>query len=261
MKTLKFIGLAIAVILLGVNFTSCSKEDDPKYNLITGEKKLVKLEIEDGNNKHVYHFSYDNEGRLQESTNAYNIGEETNITYQWSNSEITPSQHYTYVFDGGLIRHWWGHEITYNNDRRSTRDYWDYDEYDIYAYYNDFNWSGNKLTNIGFYQKEGNTSYAQNSLRLIYNEGITCKGYNPIVPILMSVPDDYLCVAHPELMGARTNQLPNTFDLSIYNRNSPNYADRTQGGFSYKFDNDGYVTECIMSDPSSEETKYTMVWE
>ena len=256
MKTLKAFGMAAIAVLMGVGFASCTKEGNPQYNLVKNEKKLVQLEIEDSNNKDVYHFSYDNEGRLHESTNAY-----INITYRWSNSEITPSQHETYVLENGLIRHWRGHEITYNNDGRPTRDYWDYDEYDIYAYYNDFNWSGNKLTNIGYYQKEGNASYAQNSLRLIYNEGITCKGYNPIVPILMSVPDDHLCVAHPELMGARTNQLPNTFEISIYNRYNPNYIDRTQGNFSYKFDDDGYVTECIMNDPSSGETKYTMVWE
>ena len=73
MRTLRFVSVALVATLLGVNFTSCTKEGDPQYNLVKNEKKLVKLEIEDGNNKHVYHFSYDNEGRLHESTNAYNM--------------------------------------------------------------------------------------------------------------------------------------------------------------------------------------------
>lgn len=269
MKTLKFIGLAIAVILLGVNFTSCSKEEEPKYNLITGEKKLTKIGKTDSDGSEIRTFTYDSEERLFEV--SYADDDDTySQSYVWKNNEIeTTNGGWPYILSNGVISRYndlW--ELKYDNEQRLS----EIESSDIYhdKYIIDWNSNGG-LFNIASYSSNDISNPAnkvrQNSMRFFYNQEdrISCKGFNPIAPFFIDCGfcAEDLWIAHPELVGARTNMLPNTFErISTYWDNDGRVQFYTeQGNFSYKFDDDGYIVECIVIDPSFGEIKYTMVWE
>ena len=268
MKTLKFIGLAIAVILLGVNFTSCSKEEEPKYNLITGEKKLTKICRADSNSSEVRTFTYDNEGKLLEAT--YNGEYTAKYTYIWKNNEINKQYglSYIYTLSNGLVRNYDNYmDFSYDSEQQLSKiepmqSYCDY--YSIV-----WNSSDGTLSRVGRYYKEQNSARLEDLLKFFYNREdlTTCKGYNPIVPIWAGLYDDDICATHPELVGARTNILPTTFEREYYffDNDGRRCSETKQGTFSYKYDNDGYIIECIMSekiyDDYFSETKYTMTWE
>ena len=71
MKTFRMIGMALMAVLMCVNFTSCSEDDDPtgvknENGIDVGGKKLVKIvdKSEDGYYSETYTFSYDDKGRL-----------------------------------------------------------------------------------------------------------------------------------------------------------------------------------------------------
>ena len=267
MKTLRFVSVVLVATLLGVNFTSCTKEGDPQYNLVKNEKKLIKLDIEDSYSKYSYHFSYDSEGRLYEST--YTDGSEENIancTYTWKNNEIT-EQHgygYPYQLSNGLIRKYnYATEVKYNNDQHLSGT----ETTEPGTCYYSIVWGSNdgRLSRSGrYYIIDKNSARIEYNLNFYYTgeEETICNGFNPLVSLFAGFYDEYVCVAHPELVGARTNCLPNTFAETYYSLDENDRpVDYTQrGNFSYKFDSDRYIIECTMS-YGEWETKYTMTWE
>lgn len=76
-----------------------------------------------------------------------------------------------------------------------------------------------------------------------------------------------MCVAHPELVNARSTVLPNNFTLTEYwfDENGRLDYETIRGICNYKFDSDGYITEITMNENSSSyyayKTKYTIIWE
>lgn len=96
------IGIALFAVLMSVNFASCNEEELPQYELITGEKKIVRIEIDSselGNS--IWEFNYDSKGRLLEATCSKGQ-ENEKYNYAWSNNSIKSSNG-TYYLSDGLI--------------------------------------------------------------------------------------------------------------------------------------------------------------
>ncbi|MBR5454664.1 MAG: hypothetical protein IKV60_02595, partial [Rikenellaceae bacterium] len=80
--------------------------------------------------------------------------------------------------------------------------------------------------------------------------GETCKkGYMPLIPYMVDFGCDALFMAHPEIVGMRTQQLPATY--------------KTKNGtisFAYTYDKEGYVTKIALK-LGNETMSYTFTWE
>ena len=100
-----------------------------------------------------------------------------------------------------------------------------------------------------------------------YN-GKTCKGWFPNIEDESWTPldDDYIFFAHPELIGMRTNQLPE----QIFNKYTDKseyydeyyketckyeYTDEETTKFDYTLNKDGYLESCTVTYTSVETTK------
>lgn len=256
MKTLRLFGMAIVAVMLAMPATSCDDDDDdddtqietPEDGIVTGQKKLVKIveyyEDSDGYaDLDTAILRYDSKGRLirweEDSYDSEGSGfvydhavietyawAENSIAYHYSehNSENSYTGDYTYVLSDnlvtGLTRSDYNYDAyQYDSDKRialeSEKDGSDTEEY----YYS---WDDDKLVRVyrlGAYDNE------------FHYGGKTCKGYNPWLASWVS----RLAVAHPELFGCRTNQLP---DYEIYR-----YEDGEEGRreLSYTFYGDGYL--------------------
>ena len=92
--------------------------------------------------------------------------------------------------------------------------------------------------------------------------GKTCnKGYCPLVPSIIGLCDYFLdasdasemglYVAHPELIGARTSQLPTTITTT------DQWGDSESENISYEFSEDGYISKIIWEDDYS----LNLIWE
>ena len=264
MKTLRFIGMALFAVLMCVNLASCSKEELPQYELITNGKKITKIEISDPYTElSIWNFKYDKAGKLIEIT--CNDGHNTNkYNYTWSKNAIN-----TYILSDGLISKNDYREVSYSNQ---TGRPCDIKSPSSYAYNYNFVWDSNTggLSRRGIYYKEGNLSNITELFTFGYsNDVMTCANYNPIIPILLSdgFDGDFLCVAHPELVNARTTVLPNKFTLENFwlDDNGRFDSEKIRGTCNYKFDSDGYITECTMNENSNNyyayKAKYTIAWE
>ncbi|MBQ8421124.1 MAG: hypothetical protein IJX11_02560 [Bacteroidales bacterium] len=217
MKTLRMFGMAMMAVLMGVGFTSCSKDDNPDGNEdFSNEKKLVKLVAKDdesGKDLEVFTFKYDDKGRLTESTCSFDFGEYawTNH-YTWSDNVIMIDDEYAVALENGRVKSNSGDEtFTYNDSNRLTK----YDTTTI-------TWDGDKIKTI--------SSYVGSNLSFTYGEPLK-KGYCPLIPYLIFQYDN-LSMAHPELLGVRTKQLPTMI-----------------GGIllTYEFDKEGYITKIYLN--------------
>ena len=270
MKPLEII--RIAAIFACVIFISCSKDESLQYELVTGEKKVTKLEINNSELGYsVWNFNYDNEGKLLEVT--YNSNTEMRkYDYVWKNSAIN-SSYQTYSLSDGLIRNFANYrDVRYDEERPQEIKY-------LSSYGDDysFNWYSNGgLQSRAIYYKMqnegGSQGYITELFKFIYDgDVITAKtsGFNPVVSYMLSwgFDGDPLCIAHPELVGGRTNVLPTHFSRTCYwfDINNRHVSETIYGACSYMFDKDGYVTEFIIrEDDGGEyafEEKYTIVWE
>ena len=87
--------------------------------------------------------------------------------------------------------------------------------------------------------------------------GKTCsKGYHPFIATMIGAGEyQVLFMAHPEIAGMRTSQLPQ----SITWTHTDNYSGKTDSStytFTYEFDKEGYISKI-----NSEYSTYTFVWE
>ena len=257
MKTFKLVGMTWMAILMCVNFTSCT-EDEPQYELIHEGKKIVKVEIEDPYTSTVSQFKYNKKGQLTEIVRE---GEYDNVTfnYAWGSNKIGP-----YHLKDGLISNDYNTEVTYNSNKRPIEVGGNSD----YSSYTSYTWGADRLLRMSPYHWKQNGAQVLYMLHFEYGEPLTCNGYNPIIHILLSreLFDDYLCVAHPELMNARTTILPHSFKKDDYYTNDSGRLDYDtyKGYILYRFDDDGYIVECIMRENTLYdvlETKYIITWE
>ena len=73
MKTFRLIGMALLAVVMCVNFTSCSDDDEPSKNddgVITNQKLLVELRVTDEDGVSITEYSYDSNGKLVSATNT-----------------------------------------------------------------------------------------------------------------------------------------------------------------------------------------------
>ena len=230
MKTLKMFGMAAIAVFMGVGFASCAKDDG---NGVSG-KKLTKIVVE-GKYGETVEFKYDSNGRLTEVTDGDGV-----YQYIWGDDAIkvnTPytSGNHTYALKNGLVQSW-NMTLTYNQSNRPIKMVPDQGDYEV-----TYIWDGDKLVSASEVNEDYQYGYTDNAT-LTYEK--TCKkGYSPLFVGAMGVSNDYLFMAHPELLGARTTQLPaNVSSSRVYNSES-GVNSSTSYTYDYELDNSGYISK------------------
>lgn len=271
MKTLRLFGMAIVAVMLAMPATSCDDDDDDdntqtettEDGIVTGQKKLVKI-VEYYENSYgeagldTTILRYDSKGRLirgegddYKPEGAGFVYDHAYLqTYTWTENSIAYHYNedgytgdYTFVLSDNLVMEKAGGSYTvtyqYDSDKRialeSEKDGSYTDEY----YYS---WDDDKLVRIyrlGAYDNE------------LHYGGKTCKGYNPWLADWVSS----LAVAHPELFGCRTNQLPD-YQIRRYED-----GEEKRQEFSYTFYKDGYLESVTQTDDDGDYYKETYFWE
>ncbi len=234
MKIFRLFGVAVVAVCMCVNFTACSSGDDAYGGDFASERKLVKMVLTDGDDTDTYKFSYDNQGRLVEfQANDYDVSQ-----YIWGNNTIQTDDT-TYTIKNGLVQK---SESSYGNNTETR----------IYTYDNagrcneNMVWDGDRLV-LGYL---GDYKYRYN-----YTDVTCTKGFLPILH--MAFVEDLLLVAHPELIGARTKQLPTSATYT-------NFIDSSQKGgtitYEYEFDSEGYISKIIEKSDRGYTYSYTLTW-
>lgn len=250
MKTFKMIGIALMAVLMCVNFTSCSEDDDltkGEDGLLTSGKKLVKMvESWEGETDLVWTFNYDNNGRLLkavlEDSDTYDITWGDNKIVCKVNDDYTR----TLTLADGLVQEVAPNSeiYTYNKANRLI-DVEDIDGYGITA-----TWKNDKLISVSDYVVN-HTKYGDCTLTY---ETSCKKGYSPYIPLLMDNMSECvgLFIAHPELAGIRTTQLPASY---TYESHTFSFTD----SYTYEFDKDGYISKIHLHQGEYKGTT-TLTW-
>ena len=257
MKTFRFIGMALFAILMCVNFTSCSgSDDDPteepeEGGVIVNSKKIAKIvgESEVGESE-IYTFKYDYKGRLIEGTEERKNRNNTEdwgclYTYIWGDDVIrytydttTASPHsWTFFIEDGLIqRADWDYTFIYNESKRLVR-------IEDTGENTNAIWDDNKLVYINHNKGSWETTATY--------EKSSKKGYSPFIAAMIGL-DGSLFMAHPEIAGIRTTQLPaSTVETD---RSTNKYT------YTYEFDKDDYISKMIKEGSDGSLWTYTLTW-
>ncbi|MBP3551068.1 MAG: hypothetical protein J6J57_05430 [Alistipes sp.] len=250
MKKLGFIGMAVMAMLVSANLSSCSKEDGNSsgfVNKYANEKKITKIVSESvtyaQTSRTTTTFKYDSNGRLIETIDEYkgpNNQEESRgiAQYTWTNTAVIYTEEYeiksthhgnfteTYKFkyglSNGLVR-----SVDYGDGDSENLSYNEDGRYDNEG---TWEWNGDKLICVlGDY-------------KVLYTYGEPCKSgyYYPIADIDASA----LFLAHPELLGVRTKQLPVSCKGSGYYAQDVSPYTST---YEYEFDTEGYIIKTIVT--------------
>ena len=116
MKIFKLFGVAVVAVCMCVNFTACSSGEDADGGGFAGERKLVKMVLQDGDDTDTYKFSYDNQGRLVE----FQANDDDACQYIWGNNTIQ-ADGTIYTIENGLIQQ--SESKSYYDDENSIRIY------------------------------------------------------------------------------------------------------------------------------------------
>lgn len=255
MKTSKMVGLALVAIALGVSLTSCSKDDPTKEEsgTVVNEKKLTKIDFSDGHTSYGYiSFTYDDKGRLtkaeQINDSDYSFTEtmiwgddavKINTSEKYNGEEFNNS--YTIPLVNGLVQSYSQYTPIYNQSNKLI-------EWGKERAKTTIIWDGDKLV-----------SATKNYYDHVYDYTLTyeksCnKGYFPLLGDLIEVGHgNYLFLAHPELLGLRTTQLPKTMSYTYDNKDS------NVDSFSYELDKEGYISK--MTTTYSDVGSWILTWE
>ena len=240
MKTFKFIGLALAAILMGMSLSSCNKEDSSENEGaedLANEKKIVKFVESWGSDEELevessFTFKYDDKGRLVEV-----ISSESGLqfSYAWGDNLISRARPENSKVDNitlnnGLVT---SHNIydgnltyTYNKSNRLVAA-------DGRHYKLDFVWDNDKLVRI---------SYDDAYQDIVY-EGTCKKGYCPTISYIINDQEYlyFLNILQPDCVGLRTNKLPK---YSVYHGDD---GDTDTETYAYEFDKDGYISKLTVT--------------
>ena len=270
MKTLRFIGMALFAVLMCVNFTSCSSSNDdptegPEEGGGVSGKKIAKIIGTDNTESEIYTFSYDSKERLTEATyvQEYDNGKNTyKYIYQfiWGDDAIKVIEKYdsgnsgntTLTLKNGLVQHEDYNDegvgtFTYNSSNRLIK------FSDGEDWINTAIWDGDKLVSISEYEEECTLTY-----------GKSCKkGYFPFVASMIGLGEsEILYMAHPEIAGVRTTQLPTSITW-IYDGYGGTKSETST--MEYEFDKEGYISKIVGkktdSDGSTDTFTYTLTWQ
>lgn len=288
MKTIKFIGMALFAILMCVNFTSCNQDDDPTKNdngIITKEKKLTKIEINEfiwvmnpftgkwGSNTHkeIITFKYEQQGKLLEATlvgSGCNGSYNYSYQFTWTNDAILIKEiniednnsisNYTLSLENGLVKcddSYDNYVYNYNSLNRLIKyssDEWNEPEI------TSITWDGDKLCSI---YKENYVGYYDYVKSNFYYEKTCQKGYSPLLAMEVDGVCNLLFIAHPEIIGIRTSQIPTEHTYTTARQHTNTTEDNYSSIISYEFDNDGYISKIIEKDENKKDFTYTLIWE
>ncbi|KAA5427455.1 hypothetical protein F2Y83_23970, partial [Bacteroides cellulosilyticus] len=98
MKTFRLIGMALLAVVMSMNFTSCSDDDEPSKNddgVITNQKQLVELRMTYEDEVSITEYSYDSNGKLVSATNTEQYDGSTHTstyTVTWGANKIIESR-------------------------------------------------------------------------------------------------------------------------------------------------------------------------
>ena len=259
--------------------TTWNTNDD---EIIVEEKKLTKIVCESveeyGTDTETYTFSYDNKGRLFETTHReYKDDDPHTKQYVWEDTIIkvysieswndnTARLRSTFTIKDGLVQYYEREDeyrdiFTYNSSNRfiSSTHVETYDDYDNFI--DAAVWDGDKLISASRESRD----YCTTST-LTY--GKTCKkGYYPfIIDIISATEDENLFIAHPEIGGMDTKQLPTKRDRVDTEYSNEEYY---RYSYEYEFDKDGYISKIYEHREKSDDIgnnynrdcTYTLTWE
>lgn len=205
-----------------------------------------------------YVLSYDDKGRLTEVASMFKSDEDKDenigdIQLVWGDGAVKVVEssgnyttNYTVTFEGGIAQRtdvstgsYRNHCVmTYDQSKRFVKGE-EKDGYEVTAI-----WDGDKLMSIS---EDGyDTTF-------IYGE--TCKkGYFPFFSMWMDIIEcDILCMAHPELFGMKTTQLPSSWTISSRGDDDIRTA-------TYELDKDGYLSKMDIEYEGGEVTTITLTW-
>ena len=261
MKTFRLVSAALLAVLMCANFVSCSKDDDGantdvgggeeggNEEVIVSEKKLVKMV----SNDETYTFSYDNEGRLSSAIETEDDGDyvyKYSYKFVWGDDAVVVKYEYrvgntnpstrteTYTLKNGLVQDWMSDNhsgiYSYNSSNRLIKaEFTDHYGYTVNAV-----WDKDKLVSVDTSETDAILTY-----------GETCKkGYFPLISNIIEL-EEVLFMAHPEIVGIRTNQLPNTY--SPYDE---------EISLTYEYDKEGYISKIKMKNEDGDSDTYTLTW-
>lgn len=286
MKTLRMFGMAMVAIVMGVSLASCSKDENPDGDNQSKEKKLTKMvAVIEGGVEVGYIFTYDNNGKLNEAQYkdcywSYTNGVPTGVTptiytcqYAWSGDIINATHgNGKSVFnqETGLI------ESVKITTPYSTKNY-------TYTYSSDriakieedngnlteVTWNGDKLMKNSKLIYDG-TLTEDDTYTITSYTGTCKKGYCPLIPEMIESAGStcLLYMAHPELIGSQTTQLPTsrTHYYPHYFNGEPEHYTMTTD-ITYEFAEDGYISKINIanhySDGNFEDDSltYILTWE
>lgn len=257
-------GMALTAIVLGVSLASCSKDENTDSGDKSSEKKLMKIvTVDESGNEIGLRFNYDNNGKLNkvQFNNAEDGLNLRTYKFSWDGNVINfkkPESQDTFKFtiDDQFIRSYEdgsiSHSYLYFADRLDKIDKGT-DSFGKPAYISTI-WNEDKLVEI--------TNADSGSTVKTITYGKTCnKGYCPLIPSIIGLSDYFLdtndasemglYVAHPELIGVRTSQLPTTITTT------DKWGDSESENISYEFDKDGYISKILWEDDYS----LNLIWE
>jgi hypothetical protein len=227
------------------------------------EKKLVKMvgtlsyDSDTYNYTYNYTFSYDNEGRLSSAIDTNDDGDKYSYKFIWGDDAVVVQYEYetasgynnsktyteTYTLKDGLVQDWMSDNqsgiYSYNSSNRLIKAEYNRKDWTIDAV-----WNKDKLVSVRTSDTYGHST----SSILTYGETTCKKGYFPLISDVIGL-GDVLFIAHPEIVGIRTNQLPNTY--------SP---DDEEISMTYEYDKEGYISKIKMKNEDGDSDTYTLTW-
>lgn len=254
MKTFRLIGMALLAVVMCLNFTSCSDDDEePERNddgIVTNQKRLVRISSDAGD---IAEFIYDSKGRV--STIFDN---DYTFNYTWGDGVITETPKngrdedfttYSLNKNSNLIRSSLQQRslttYTYNSSNQLI------EIKDEYSITHTYIWEEDRIVKIIETERNNDDTIYE----YIYS-GKKCKGYLPLYEIFISNGvGPHITYTHPELIGLRCTQLP---DQMTYRHGNYSYTEK----YTYTFDKDGYLESCTTTDEDNSHSYVdTFTWE
>ena len=247
MKAFKLFGAALFAAILSVGLTSCSEGDGPGGN---GGKKLVKVVASSGKNSEELTLSYDKSGHL---TSAY-LGDV--CRYEWSGDTVVETEDddaIIYELFNGLIVSSKDDDSKVKFSYNSSKQLASIVETESGLSSSEtktISWEGDQVSKV-----VREDEYRRSEMKFTY-EGQTCKGYNPILASHI-YGDTFLAWAHPELFGARANQLVTKIVQTETSKRQGTVTYDEIYEFTYTLDNKGYITSCVVKNETTEKSGNT----
>lgn len=262
--------MAVLAALVCVNFVACNIEGGSNNDgdidhvgnggIITSGKRLVKIFAASEGSTDTIVFTYDSEGRVATIVETYTDEEYEGVTssetYQfvWGDDAIRVTEssdysnsvdRYTYTLANGLIQSDNdGRQFAYNKSGKFLKGT------SPSGYITSVLWDGDKLVSVD----EGDSVCS-----LTYNGSVCKAGYFPFASMIIDFGSELLFMAHPELAGMRTTQLPNTMTWAYIDSYSGNTSEE-KSTLTYEFDKQGYITKLVGNSEGYIYT-YELTWE